>query len=134
VESVQKSFDSSAYDRHLIHVDIGPTKEWGHPVSIDEKEKFPAYYESIIGFSDKIDLCLVDGRFRLACFFQALLTLRSDAIIGIHDYRSRRHYHSVEKFARPIAENGDMTFFNRRLGIDLMSVKKALEKVAYSPA
>ncbi len=132
IESARQAIAPSSFERNLIHVDIGPTKEWGKPVSMDEKDKFPAYFQAIIPHADQIDLCLVDGRFRVACLLQALLALPKDAIVGMHDYRSRGYYHSVEEFARPIAEREDMTFFVRRAGVEPKRLRKALQATAYT--
>ncbi|MDI1294550.1 MAG: hypothetical protein PSY12_01445 [bacterium] len=134
IASAQASIGASPYERKLIHVDIGPTKEWGQPVSMDAKDRFPDYYRAIIDNADQIDLCLVDGRFRVACFLQALLTLPEDAIIGIHDYRGRTNYHSVETFGRPIAEREDMTFFVRRSDASHKDIQAALQQFAYNYA
>jgi len=133
IEAAEQSMPASQYERLLKYVDIGPTKEWGHPVSTDEKEKFSSYHGSIIGNTQNIDLCLVDGRFRVACFLQALLVLDSDAIIGFHDYRSRKYYHSVENFARPIAESQDMSFFVRRKDANFDDIRAALSETEHNP-
>jgi hypothetical protein len=134
IKNAKDSIPISPFERDLIYVDIGETKEWGYPVSDESRDRFPAYHEAIVTKAGDIDLCLVDGRFRVACFYQALLNLPMGAIIGFHDYRSRPHYHVVEEFARPIAEKGDMSFFVHRSGIYPGSLEKALAKMSYNPA
>ncbi|WP_336489408.1 hypothetical protein [Methylobacterium nigriterrae] len=132
IEAVSEQMPQSIYARQLLHVDIGPTREWGHPVSNEYRERFPSYPQAIIAPETKaFDLCLVDGRFRVACFLQALLHLKDDAVIGIHDYRSRPQLHVVEQFARPIAEAEDLTFFTRRFDADLWGIARAISVYSY---
>jgi hypothetical protein len=133
IAKAKESVPASPHERTFVFVDIGPTKQWGYPTSNEHRPKFPDYHSTIHAFKDMdFDLCLVDGRFRVACFLQALKCLRSDAVIGLHDYRSRKTYHVVENFARPIAEAADMTFFVKRRGLDLAKVDAALEKYRYA--
>lgn len=127
VDLVKSEMTESSFKRELIHVDIGPTKAWGFPVSSDAEELFPNYHSRILSIDNKnIDLCFVDGRFRVACFLQALRHLGPETIIGIHDYRRRGHYHIVEKFARPIAEIESLTFFIKRFNMDMKEVEATL--------
>jgi hypothetical protein len=118
----------------LLHVDIGATGEWGFP-----KErglvKHDAYSLAITKApTSEFDLCLVDGRFRVACFLQALQTLPSDAVIGIHDYLDRPHYRVIEAFARPIATCQRLSFFVRRRDANFKDMAKVLEKHRRDPA
>jgi hypothetical protein len=54
---------------------------------------------------------LIDGRFRVACFAQTVLRCSPDAVIGIHDFASRKPYHVVREIAREIASTEDISFF-----------------------
>lgn len=82
-------------------VDIGPTREWGHPISDDYSEKFPSYSSAIHSHKRPFDLILVDGRFRVACVIAAVQHLQENhptpllARIFIHDFWDRPAYHSV---------------------------------------
>jgi len=89
--------DLPAKSVNLRYIDVGPTGNWGTPLSKDSEQKFPGYSRAILetGFSD-YDFCLVDGRFRVACFLQALSHLNGDAVIAVHDYTSRPIYHLIE--------------------------------------
>lgn len=120
---------------HLTHVDIGPTGDWGFPTGNAHQDRFGNYSAAIVASGRKdFDLCLVDGRFRVACFLQALIYLNSDAIIGIHDYTDRPQYHLIEKFARPIAGTHQLKFFQRRLAIDEAEVLHELDTYRVNPA
>lgn len=108
----------------LRHIDIGTTGDWGTPVSRAAEAQFPAYSRSILEFSDTdFDFCLVDGRFRVACFLEALAAFSDGAILAMHDYASRPLYHLVEKYARPIAMRRDLTMFVRRKDFDIASLR-----------
>jgi hypothetical protein len=97
----------------LLHVDIGKVGDWGFPLDRDSAEKWPSYHEAVWSFreSPDADLIMVDGRFRIACFAQAVLRCRPKSIIGFHDFRSRPHYHCVNDLAREIACAEDISFF-----------------------
>jgi hypothetical protein len=93
----------------LMHVNIGPTVEWGMPAltrpTARRIRRWQAYaaepwsYFRTIG--QQPNLILVDGRFRVACVLESLLNLssQSDAEILVDDYISRAHYHVAERFA-----------------------------------
>lgn len=134
VEKVGQEIGTSAKDIRIKTVNIGPTGDWGHPVGRTHENLFPDYSLSITrtGFLD-YDLCLVDGRFRVACFLQAISVLRADAVVGFHDHTSRPHYHVVEEFARPIAGINELRMFVRRPGVDQKALAATLEKYWKNP-
>jgi predicted O-linked N-acetylglucosamine transferase (SPINDLY family) len=85
-------------------VDIGPTKEWGFPVSIQQASRFPAYSKAIHCHTQGFDFILVDGRFRVACAMAAIQHVLEhskepqEARIFIHDFWNRPQYHVVLEF------------------------------------
>jgi hypothetical protein len=96
----------------LVHVDLGPTGDWGSPAE-NARDRWPSYYSDIWAnptFSDA-DLYFIDGRFRVACFMQALLHCGPDSFIMIHDFSSRSYYHVVREVAREIACAEDLSVF-----------------------
>ena len=97
----------------LQYVDIGPVGDWGVPIDQSTRGRWPEYYESI--WTDdanfECDLFLVDGRFRVASFLTILLGCRPDAVILVHDFASRHHYHVLREAAREIAFAGDLSAF-----------------------
>lgn len=110
-------------DVKLKYVDIGQVGNWGTPTSRDAEDRFPNYSRAIRDPENpEIDFCLVDGRFRISCFLEALSHLHSDAVLAIHDYTSRPHYHSVEQFARPIARCRELNVFVRRRDCDMVKL------------
>lgn len=119
VDKVADTIDAAGKDVLLRLVDVGKTGGWGTPLSTESAEKFPSYSQAILDSGVNYDLCLVDGRFRVACFLQAVQGLKSDSVIGIHDYSVRPEYHLVEKFARPVATCRTLSLFVRRSDCDM---------------
>ncbi|KQT57209.1 hypothetical protein ASG52_03890 [Methylobacterium sp. Leaf456] len=132
IAKVAETIGDSAAERKLLYVDIGPTKKWGVPTTDICRDNFPKYSGAIAESGiDDFDLCLVDGRFRVACFLQALRHLRRGSVVGIHDYRSRRKYHVAEQFGRIIAEAEDLTFFVHKPDLDKTALQDALDRYLY---
>lgn len=77
--------------------DIGQTKAWGYPADESRKNSYPDYSSNIFAriTDTDIDTVFVDGRFRVACVVASAIHY-PDAVILVHDYTKRRHYHIVE--------------------------------------
>ncbi|CUH62796.1 hypothetical protein TG4357_00307 [Thalassovita gelatinovora] len=87
-------------DVHIVHSDIGPTKEWGHPVDDSEWKKFPRYPLQIWdnpGFEHP-DVVLVDGRFRVGCALATAFRITRPVTLYFDDYKRRERFHVVEEF------------------------------------
>lgn len=113
IKNVQQACESSPIQPRLIFADIGPVGDYGNPTDPSLKPQWLCYHEMMwdLPESRDADLYMVDGRFRNACFAQTVLHCRKNAIIGIHDFASRPHYHVAYKLAREIAVAEDMSFF-----------------------
>jgi hypothetical protein len=127
VEKVRQEIGETGKSVVLTHIDIGPTGGWGTPHNRDPKPKFDAYSQAIIEHAE-VDFCLVDGRFRVASFLQAVQSLRPDSIIAIHDYSGRPQYRVIEEFARRICACHELFFFVRRPGIDESALSDTIER------
>lgn len=94
--------------------DIGPTKEWSHPLAEDGFRLWPNY-PTQIWHSDGFlapDVVLIDGRFRVACFLTTLFTIMAPTRVLFDDYLERPAYHQIEDFAVPSAYFGRMAQFD----------------------
>lgn len=100
-------------DLTLMHADIGATGDWGYPTDPNTRMRWPSYHTGLWQnpAASQADLYFIDGRFRVACFAQALLHGGANAVLGIHDFTSRPHYHCVREVAREIATAEDISFF-----------------------
>ena len=120
---------------YLIAADIGATGAWGYPIDESRRGSWRCYYELCWerpGTQDA-DLYMVDGRFRVACAMQVLLRARVGALLAIHDFASREHYHAVRRFAREIATMEDLSVFLVPEGRDLSGIALTLAEHAFDP-
>ncbi|MDI5987288.1 tetratricopeptide repeat protein [Halomonas sp. M4R5S39] len=121
-------------------VDIGETREWGFPVSMECADKFPSYSLSIHQHQDIFDLILVDGRFRVACTLAAIehiVSKHSDpgrARIFIHDFWNRSQYHVVLEFLETIERVETAGVFRVKENCDMNGLKKLWKKYSKQPA
>lgn len=98
----------------IHHADIGPTKEWGWPVSDEHWRMYPGYSMSIWSHEAFVhpDVVLIDGRFRAACFLAVQFQITRPVTVFWDDYRKRPSYHEVERYGAPVAMKGRMARFN----------------------
>ncbi|UYG02080.1 tetratricopeptide repeat protein [Halomonas sp. LR3S48] len=120
-------------------VDIGPTKEWGFPVTMESSEKFPAYSQAIHLQEQSFDLILVDGRFRVACTMAAIQHILANsedpqgARIFIHDFWNRPNYHVVLEFLEVEEKAESAGLFRVKSGVRQESVAAMWEQYAKQP-
>jgi hypothetical protein len=132
LDKVRAEIPASPHSRRLIYADIGPTGDWGAPNDKSNLDGFLNYHDRVwANVEEPSELYLVDGRFRVACFCQIMTRMPSDIVVGVHDYRSRKNYHVVEAFARPIAEASDLTFFVRKNGVSPYQIAPILHAHRY---
>lgn len=126
----------------LIHVNIGLTHDWGMPVftkptprRVRRWEGYPTapwrYFRSI---AQQPDLILVDGRFRVACVLESLLSLSplSKTQILLDDYDSRPEYEVVEQFAH-VEMAGRMAILRPRRLVDRIQVRRLVKQYCADP-
>lgn len=120
-------------------VDIGPTKEWGFPISMQQASKFPSYSQAIHNFEQAFDLILVDGRFRVACTMAAVHHIikyskdPSEVRIFIHDFWNRPHYHVVLQFLEVVEKVESAGLFKIANKITKKDVSDLWEKYSKQP-
>jgi len=119
----------------LIHVNIGETKELGYPKDETRKDHWSDYHTTVWSnpAASGADLYLIDGRFRVACFLQTLLHARPDALISIHDFANRNHYHIVNEVAQEIARHENFSVFIRKPHYDPRRAVAVLNQYAIRP-
>lgn len=99
---------------HVLHVDIGPTADWGHPEDESRARHWPDYslkIWDIPGFLHP-DVVLVDGRFRLGCFLTVAYSITRPVTLFFDDYVPRAAYHKAEALMAPTALIGRMARFD----------------------
>lgn len=90
----------SAGQVDIIWSDIGPTKEWGHPV--DDSgwagfARYPLAVWDLPGFTHP-DVVLVDGRFRMGCALATAFRITRPIPLYYDDYANRPRHHQIETF------------------------------------
>jgi hypothetical protein len=125
----------SLYRLKIYHVNIGQTKEWGFPLSEEKSATFPDYSSGVFKKlkSRKIDLVLIDGRFRVACALQTILNCskNQEFTILIHDFYTRPQYHTLLKYITEIEKTADLGVFVIKRDINLQQVFLDYEHYKY---
>lgn len=98
----------------IRHVDIGPTRQWGHPDDPSNWRRFKDYPLSpwICNKPFEPDLVLIDGRFRAACFAATTLCIGKPTRVLFDDYTERGYSSLVELIASPCHTVGRMAVFD----------------------
>ncbi|GGW40723.1 tetratricopeptide repeat protein [Vreelandella hamiltonii] len=123
----------------LEAVDIGPTKEWGFPVSMQQSSKFPAYSKAIEQHQQAFDLILVDGRFRIACTMTAIqhilesAAVPQDARLFIHDFWNRPQYHVVLQFLDVIEKSETAGVFKLKPELKTADIQNIWNEFSLQP-
>lgn len=112
----------------LLHADIGPTGDWGHPRSMEDKHRWTAYirlaWEEWARRGALPNLIYVDGRFRVACCLSVALACASRpegarvARVLLHDMSADRpHYSDVFKVFEMVEQVGTLHLLRPKAGI-----------------
>lgn len=99
---------------HILHADIGDTRDWGHPVDETRLRHWPDYALKVWetpGFAHP-DVVLVDGRFRLACFLTVAYRITRPVTLYFDDYAPRAPYHKAADVQPPAQMIGRMARFD----------------------
>jgi len=118
----------------LNYVNIGPTKKWGKPLNENCRHNWPLYSSLPWSTQSDYDLIFVDGRFRVACILNAVLKAHRDALIMVHDFWNRPHYHVVLPFLDLKKSSGTLGVFQRRHHIDKDCVESLIEEYKFISA
>ena len=127
--------------RHYRCVDTKqPLKRLGYPdleknadvslvaqMYVDEIDRIKESYGT-----ERYDVVLVDGRFRVSCALKLLTGgyIDTESVVMIHDYRYRHKYHVVERFFNRIRKDDTVTLgvFVMKENIDETELAAAVEK------
>ena len=116
----------------LIHVDLGPVRNWGFPASYECRARFRDYFDAPWEEGFDPDLVLIDGRFRVACFLTSLLRAKAGTLILFDDYADREYYHIVETCLAPEQRSERQAVFRvPQTGVDRDRVAALLERFTY---
>ena len=118
----------------LNYVNIGPTRKWGKPLNENCRDNWPLYSSLPWSTQSDYDLIFVDGRFRVACILHAILKARRDALVVVHDFWNRSHYHVVLPFLDWKQSCGTLGVFEIRSKVDKGCVESLIEEYKFISA
>lgn len=120
-------------NENIKFVDCGDIGQWGRPVDYGKRDNFIDYTDYIWKQKVKPDTILIDGRFRVCCFFTCLKYADPGAQIIFDDYTFRPHYHVVEEFLSKKEENGRQCLFvvPDKSELDLNKIDREIEHFRY---
>ena len=95
----------------LKYIDVGKVENWGFPIDYSKRDSFIDYTNWAWKQNLIPDTVLIDGRFRVCCFFTCLKFAKEGTIIIFDDYFDRPYYHIVEKCLRVHQKCGRQAIF-----------------------
>ena len=105
---------SKVYDEQKIklkYIDVGKVENWGFPIDYSKRDSFIDYTNWVWKQNLIPDTVLIDGRFRVCCFFTCLKFAKEGTIIIFDDYFDRPYYHIVEKYLKVHQKCGRQAIF-----------------------
>jgi hypothetical protein len=130
IDLVKKSVD-----KNLLYsfIDLGPTNQWGKPLTTDNAIDWPMYYSEIwkgIDPKDKIDVIFIDGRFRVCCCLYSILKVVEynweSTVFIIHDFWRRKKYHVVLQFLDEVKSSINLAIFKIKENVNIEEVKEKI--------
>jgi hypothetical protein len=117
----------------LHYVDIGKTGAFGFPADNSRRAAWVDYHTTAWALPDagRTEFCLVDGRFRVACFAQAMLHCGAETLVAIHDFAERPKYHVVRDIGTEIARAANLSIFRRRSDFDRARAEALVAEYAF---
>ena len=112
-------------------VDLGELGRWGRPLSYNKKEFIYDYIKSIWLKTNKPELILIDGRFRVCCFLYSLVQGSPGTKIIFDDYVNRPHYHIIEEFIKPAKIYGRQGLFVIPENLDYKNIEQTIPQFIY---
>lgn len=84
--------------------------------------------------TDTLDVVLIDGRFRLACIMQAVMNVRPDTLIVVHDFWNRPAYHLALNYLDVVARVDSLGVFVRKADYNRTLAELVFSRAAYQPS
>ena len=131
IDRVMRQSGSSASRIRLELVDVGELDDWGRPLSFAKRQNFRSYLTAPWDKDIHPDLVLIDGRFRVACFFTSLLHAAPGSVILFDDYTDRPQYHVVEEIVTPVETFGRQAWFEVPDVLPRMQIQGLADKFEY---
>lgn len=115
----------------VLRVDLGSIGRWGRPDTYSRADNFMTYISAPFSSGYSPDLVLIDGRFRVACFLQTILSTSPGTKIVFDDYVTRPFYHLAESLIPPDKIGSRQALFTRPEKVDDEKLVYFLGKFEY---
>lgn len=131
VNHVNSKINKDNKEIKIHYIDINSNiNYYAYPIDESKKENWPLYQQSS---KDKnFDLCLVDGRFRVATFLNCCINAPIDCCLIIHDYQ-REYYHDVENIIKKHNQTDNLAVFYKKKQINYSKTLDLIEKYKNDP-
>ena len=99
------------------YIDLKPVQNtWGYPGPFCTTENKILYSNVICDITDKLDLILIDGRFRVACCLKCFNKISDECIIAFDDFLDRPQYHIVLDYYEIVEKtnNNSLVFLKKK--------------------
>jgi hypothetical protein len=110
-------------------MDVQPNT-FGHPGKNSTIEQKIQYSDQIIKVDEdekkKIDLILIDGRFRVACCMKCFDVINNDCYIAFDDFLDRSYYHVILEYYDIIEKTDDNRMVILKKKQNITSIDKSL--------
>lgn len=128
-----KSRSNNSKRLKIHYVDIGIVGEWGRPIDYKNRDNFKNYTDQLWEQTEKPDVVLIDGRFRVACFLTCLLKAPLGTVIIFDDYIDRPEYHIIEEFIGKKEYSGRQAIFivEQLEDAEIIKINELLERFRF---
>jgi len=128
---IHEAIDKKRLNLHYIN--IGETVNWGYPKDSSHKALWPNYAKVAASKNIDYDAVLIDGRFRITCALNVLLSRSNATKIIIHDFWNRNYYHEILNFVDVSISVDTLGVFTKRTNFDINLVHSLLLKHQFDP-
>lgn len=114
---------------HVLCIETGQVGAWGYPQNTEKRENWPNYSSALNGF--ELDVCIIDGRFRVACALNVLLHQSPNCVIIFDDFWNRPHYHIVLQYCDVLDRCERIAILRKKERFDTDQALKDLQHFQY---
>lgn len=117
-QSLRHFYPDAFFRVHFVNT--GPVGAWSRPIDSSGHQLYPKYAASVWDRQDFVqpDVVLIDGRFRLSCFWTVVMRTERRVTILFDDYLERPEYQWIEEFLPRTALHGRMAEFRVAPGLN----------------